>query len=86
MDQSDALFMRSSKTSPFGKLTAENPKVLIPEEAHDIIKRRASSRGMSVNEYVRELLLINAYGLEHVKRLSAERLDFIAGNGMDDAE
>lgn len=78
--------MRSGKSNPFGKLTAEIPKVLVPEDAHDIIKRRANSRGMALNEYVRELILINAYGLEHYKRIAAERLDFIAGNGEVEGE
>ena len=37
--------------------------------------------GMSESEFVREIIRIRLYGLEHVQRIAAERLEAVAGKG-----
>ena len=37
--------------------------------------------GMSESEFVREIIRIRLYGLEHVQRIAAARLEAVAGKG-----
>ena len=36
---------------------------------------------LSESEFVREIIRIRLYGLEHVQRIAAERLEAVAGKG-----
>lgn len=76
-----AFASRSGVTSPFGKLTAEVPKFRVPEETHDILEREARSVGMSLSEFVRELCIVRAHGVDYVAKLHAERVRLVAGSG-----
>jgi hypothetical protein len=77
-------FSRSGETCMFGKCTAELPKVRIPEEALEIIRRKAVDAGFaSVVEYLRYKALIDAYGLDTVIRVQTERLSKLAIAGEE---
>lgn len=75
-------FSRSGETCIFGKCTAELPKVRVPDETAEIIRRKAIDSGYSsVTEYLKQLILINAHGLDTVLRLQQERIAKIAKSG-----
>lgn len=69
-----------SGTSHFGKLTAE-VKTRLSEDEKDDLMRASHIVGMSESEFVREIIRIRLYGLEHVQRIAAERLEAVAGKG-----
>lgn len=75
------LFSRSGASNVFGKLTAEVPKVKIPEATHEALERLSREAGLSLSEFVRELLMVRAHGLDMVSKLHADRLRVVAGMG-----
>lgn len=78
MTKSSAL-SRSGHTTAFGKLTAEIPKVRVPEATHEILEFEARKAGLTLSEFVRELLMVRAHGLAHVSSLYESRLRVVAG-------
>lgn len=79
MPDDDLHFSRSG-TSHFGKLTSEVKTRLSEDEKADLM-RASHLVGMSESEFVREIIRIRLYGLEHVQRIAAERLEAVAGKG-----
>ena len=77
---SDDLHFSRSGTSHFGKLTTEVKTRLSEDEKADLM-RASHIVGMSESEFVREIIRIRLYGLEHVQRIAAERLEAVAGKG-----
>ena len=73
MPDDDLHFSRSG-TSHFGKLTAEVKTRLSEDEKADLM-RASHIVGMSESEFVREIIRIRLYGLEHVQRIAAARLE-----------
>ncbi|KWR88803.1 hypothetical protein RM96_17980 [Cupriavidus sp. IDO] len=71
--------------STSGKLTAEM-RTVVDEETKDEFLRLASSEGMSVSEYLRDMVMIHVHGRNHLVRLHKARLDRMAGVGADDSE
>ena len=47
----------------------------------DDLMRASHIVGMSESEFVREIIRIRLYGLEHVQRIAAARLEAVAGKG-----
>lgn len=74
---------RSGHTSPLGKLTAELPKIRVPEDTKDGLDRAARNAGMSTSEYLRELVMLHVHGHEYVASLYAHRLALVAGAGKE---
>lgn len=75
-------FSRTGESCVFGKCTAELPKVRVPDETAEIIRRKAVDAGFpTVTEYIKHLILINAHGLDTVLRLQQERIAKIATSG-----
>lgn len=72
---------RSGVTSTLGKLTAEIPKLKVPEETREILEAEARKAGLSLSEFVRDLLIIRAHGKDAVVSLYAQRVDVVAGMG-----
>lgn len=70
---------RSANTNPLGKMTAEIPKVKVPEETRELLEGRACEAGMNLSEFVRELLMVAAHGHDHVLSLYKHRLGIVAG-------
>ena len=77
--QDQVLASRSGSSNVFGKLTAEVPKVKIPEATHEELERLSREAGLSLSEFVRELLMVRAHGLDMVSKLHADRLRVVAG-------
>lgn len=71
--------MARGLTGPFGKLTAEIPKIRVDEATRDELLRLAEEAGMGLSEFVREMLMIRAHGHDHVMRLHRQRLTVVAG-------
>lgn len=74
------LLARTGQSCPLGKLTAE-VKVRVPEETRDELERQARQAGLGLSEFLREILLIRAHGIDMVRRLYEERLALVAGIG-----
>lgn len=73
-------FSRSGESCLLGKRTAEI-RSRVPDETEEILTRKAREVGMALSEYVCWKLMIEAHGLEHVRKLQTERLSVIAGTG-----
>lgn len=80
------LLSRSGRSNPLGKMTAEIPKFRVPEETHEALEREARLAGLSLTEFIRELLMIRAHGEEEVASLYARRLAVVAGKGRERGE
>lgn len=76
-----ASFSRSGLTSPFGGMTAEIPKIRVPEETKEILDREARKAGLNTSEFVRYLLMLRAHGKDSMLSVEEERLKSVAGNG-----
>ena len=68
MIPNDDLHFSRSGTSHFGKLTTEVKTRLSEDEKSDLM-RASHIVGMSESEFVREIIRIRLYGLEHVQRM-----------------
>ena len=73
----DEFHFSRSGTSHFGKLTTEVKTRLSEDEKADLM-RASHLVGMSESEFVREIIRIRLYGLEHVQRIAAARLEAVA--------
>ena len=69
---------RSGTTSTLGKLTAK-VEVRVSEDTRDELEQLARQCGMGISEYIRELLMIRAHGIESVRSLYEKRLELVAG-------
>lgn len=74
---------RSGVSSPLGKFTAEFPKFKGPDETHEAATRLAREAGMSLGEWLRELVMIRVHGIDMVARLHTDRLRVVAGIGEE---
>ena len=55
---------------------------MMPDDDHHFSRSGTSHLvGMSESEFVREIIRIRLYGLEHVQRIAAARLEAVAGKG-----
>lgn len=66
-------------SSAFGKLTEQIPAVRVSGETKEALEREARRAGMTLQEFVRELLDIRAFGLDTVTRMHQERLKVVSG-------
>jgi hypothetical protein len=73
---------RSGVTSPLGKLSAEI-KVRVSESTRDELEQQARTAGMGLSEFLREILLIRAHGIDMVRSLYETRLALVAGTGPE---
>jgi len=69
---------RPRSSNVLGKLT-ENVQIRMDEQTSDELDRLACNAGMSVAEFLRELVMIRVYGQEHMARLHKMRLAAVAG-------
>ena len=79
---SDTAASRSAR-HPLGKLSAELPKIKIPDVVKERLEAEASALGLGLVDFVRDLVTVRALGLEEVKRLYGDRFDAVAGPGSD---
>lgn len=74
---------RSGTTGPMGKLSAQISAFRVPEETRDELERQARDAGLGLSEYIREVLMIRAHGLDMVRSLYDRRLRMVAGMSDD---
>lgn len=73
-----ASFSRGGFTNPFGKLGEAPVRGLrLPRRVEEELHKQAASISVPFHEYVREVLTIQALGVEEVKRTYAARFDAI---------
>jgi hypothetical protein len=70
---------RTGSTHPLGKLTAKISEFRVSEETHDELERQAREAGLGLSEYVREVLMIRAHGVDMVRSLYERRLALVSG-------
>lgn len=70
---------RTGSTNPFGKLSAKISEFRVSEETHDVLERQARDAGLGLSEYIREVLMIRAHGVDMVRSLYEQRLRLVAG-------
>lgn len=73
---------RNGTTNPLGKLSAEFT-VRVSEDTRDELERQARACGMGLGEFIREVLMIRAHGIEMVRSLYQRRLEMVSGNGVE---
>lgn len=73
------LLSRSGSTNPLGKLSAQIGAIRVSEETHEELERQARDAGLGLSEYVREVLMIRAHGIDMVRSLYERRLRLVAG-------
>jgi len=71
---------RSGATSPLGKLSFET-KVRVAEQVGEELERQARDLGLSLAEYIRDILTVKALGVDTVRKLYESRLNMVAGIG-----
>ncbi|EYS89535.1 hypothetical protein CF68_33155 [Cupriavidus sp. SK-4] len=81
MTDRDEGMARSGRSNLFGKMTAEIPKVKVSWETREALEARATEVGMSLSEFVRELLMVSAHGEDFMKSIYAERISVVARKG-----
>ncbi len=55
----------------------------LPEETREELERQARAAGLGLSEFLREILLIRAHGIDMVRRIYEERLAMVAGIGPE---
>jgi len=73
-------FSRSGLSSPLGGMTAELPKIKLPEVTKEEFDRKARLAGMNSSEYLRYLVMVHVHGVDELMRLEHERLNLIANS------
>lgn len=76
-------FSRSGTTSPLGKLTEQIPAIRISGETKDALEAEAKRAGLTLQEFVRELLVIRAHGVDTVRRMYEERIGVVSGKSQE---
>ncbi len=82
MEVDPTLEARSAVYSPWGKATNEI-KVRLPDEVKFAAERKASELGIPLGEYLRELVIVNIFGVEHAVSVHAKRLQLVATIGAE---
>ena len=73
-------FARTGTTHPLGTFDAQLERINMHESTIDQLRAQASAKGLTLSEYVRTILEVQAWGLAHVQRMHAERLARIVNN------
>jgi predicted DNA-binding protein len=85
-EKDNPAFSRSGLSSTLGAMTAEIPKIRLPEETKEILDREARKAGLNTSEFVRYLLMVRAHGVENMVSMEHQRLQIIAGIGNETGE
>ena len=76
-------FSRTGFTSPLGKLDSELPKIKVPEALQLSVMQSAHESGLSVSEYIREVMMIQEFGADVVASMYQRRTQRIARKGVE---
>ncbi len=67
------LSSRSGTSNPLGKCT-ETAKTMLPIEIKEGMRRKAFDMGVSEQEYLRELIMVDVLGVDMVLKLHEQRI------------
>lgn len=67
-------------------MTAEIPKLKVPEETKETLEQLSREAGMTLSEFCKSVLMVRAHGVDMMLRLERERLTVVAGMGKDEGE
>lgn len=79
------MLSRSGRASASGQKLTNEIKTRVDDDTRDELDRLSRRAGVSLSEFVRDLLMIRAFGLDHVRTLHEERWAVVAGKGPEDA-
>lgn len=79
----DTATARTGRSNPLGKLTEPVGPVKIPIETKGILEHEARRAGLTLNEFVRDLMMIRAHGEETIRRLYEERIGVVCGKAEE---
>lgn len=83
MRRTEPMSSRSGVSHPLGKFTAKFPPYKGPESTKEILEKKAARLDMSLAEYLRELAIIHAHGVDTLKSLHVSRIEAVAGKGHE---
>lgn len=72
-------FSRTGITSPLGKLTEPVGPYKIPQETKEILEIESRRAGLTLNEFLRDLAMIRAHGVDAITKLHEERINVVLG-------
>lgn len=75
-------FSRSGNSNPLGKCT-ELAKTMLPAEIKEGLRRKAFDMGISEQEYLRDLIMVDVLGVDMVLKLHEERLSRFTTRGTE---
>jgi len=78
--EEEAVFARSSATDAFGKLDNELPPVRIDDQTLIELQRLANESRMNSLKFIRTVVRVRVYGLEHLQTVANDRLRRAVGN------
>ncbi len=71
---------RGPTSDIFGKLDTAVPEVRINSDALEILRRKAADNQMTLSEWIRIRLYVDAMGLDHVLSVNEARIRRASGN------
>lgn len=80
MSTDNPALARTATSDIFGKLDDELPPIRIHGDVRTELRRRATANHMNETEYLRNLIYVGMYGIDHVVSLHADRLRCAMGN------
>jgi hypothetical protein len=75
---------RTGVTSPLGKLTEVIPAIKVSCETKELLEQASRRAGLTLQEFVRELLTIRAHGKERVHELYRARIESVSGSANEE--
>ncbi|HEY9028796.1 MAG TPA: hypothetical protein VIP05_31190 [Burkholderiaceae bacterium] len=82
-DAQAPMFARSTGLpASMGKATCA-VKTLVPDEVNDDLVRVAREHGMTVSDFLRNLILVRLYGFDMVASMQRRSLEMVAGIGTE---
>jgi hypothetical protein len=75
---------RTASKDIFGKLDAEIPSIRINSEVLIVLQRKAASLHMTLSEFVRTRLEVDAFGKQHILNMHADVLERACGNARQE--
>ncbi len=79
-DTTSTAFARGPQSDVFGKMDDELPPIRISGDVRIEVRRLAAEAHMTESEFVRNLVHVRCFGIDHVVSMQAERLRRATGN------
>ena len=73
MSDETPMASRSGQSNPLGKCT-ETAKTMLPPEIKEGLRRKSFDMGVSEQEYLRELIMVDVLGVDMVLKLHEQRI------------